>query len=121
MNITTRGYGKNSNIVTRGYGRAILEAIYREVIRLTTSFGTVLKQNTSFSIAMRLATGVGSRLRLVSGIGGIMARVRLTTSFNQRLKTSNVVQLGRLLLDNIFKVASRIKLFCSFDLRRRDG
>jgi hypothetical protein len=119
MKIVTRGYGQSNLIITRGYGRSILEVIYREVIKLTTSFNQRLKQTTSFCMAVRLATGIGRRLRMMTSIGGAMARVKLVSSFSQRLQTSHIVQFGRLVLSNIFKVANRIKLFCGFDLRRR--
>jgi hypothetical protein len=47
-------------------------------------------------------------------------RIRLATNFSATLRIPTVVRFGRLFLDQIFKVASKIALVCGFDLRERD-
>lgn len=119
MNIVTRGFGPRQSIVTRGYGRSVLERIYREIIKLSTTFSRTARLNTSFNFAVRLITAVNRNIRLITGIGGTMG-LRLATTFSRSLRLPTVAQLGGLVLSNIFKVASRIVLACRFDLRSRD-
>ena len=120
MRIVTRGLGTRNMIVTRGYGRSFFERILREIIKLSTSFNRTTRLTTSFNFAIGLVTALNNKLKLTSRITGMAERIWLATNFSSTLRIPTLMRIGRLFLDNIFKVASKIKLICGFDLRRRD-